>query len=572
VAQLCRRLDGLPLALELAAARLRALTVEQLASRLDDRFHLLTGGSRADLPRHQTLRGALDWSYDLLTEPERVNLRRLSIFAGGFTLEAAEAVCGNEVLNLLDSLVDQSLVQPDREGRFRLLETIREYALERLHEAGEHRATGESHAAWAVALAEAAEIGLQGPEQVAWLSRLADEMDNFRAAMEGSLNRQEGETAGRLIAALARFFHWRGYVTEGRGWLERALSVGESVSPATRARLLYGAAALCHEQAEGETARRYAEESLSLRRQLDDRRGVAASLEQLGHVVNLQGDLKRAVALFEESLATARAIGDAAGTATALNALGYMAWFNDDHERATALCEESLRLRRSLSDPWGIAYSLEFLGLALAARKATEPAMRALEECLELRRQLADKRGVAAALMQLGFAAFMGGDPGTARRHLQESLPLWREVANPDNAATVLAGLGATHRGLGEYGRSAALYVESLAQFERIAMTWGIAECLEGLARTAQAAGEFPRSLRFAGLAEATREGDALPIKESKRLEYAQWQAAAAATLGDEACAAVWAEGRRLSLDQAIAEAREIGRNPASESHQAPGG
>jgi predicted ATPase/class 3 adenylate cyclase len=608
LAELCHRLDGIPLALELAAARVRVLSVEQLRTRLDDRFRLLTGSSRAALPRHQTLRAAIDWSYDLLTEAERVLLRRLSVFVGGFTLEAAEEVCSNaecgmrnaelgeeapssiphsafcilhseDVLDLLASLVDKSLAQQDAEGRFGLLETIRAYALERLREGSEHSATAERHAAWAVTLAEEGETGLRGPDQVLWQGRLAHELDNFRAAMEWSLSGQDGEiaeggtaersevvlvrcrmveVAGRLAGALARFFHWRGYVTEGRGWLEQALSAGAALSAATRARLLLGAALLCHEQAEGETARRYAEESLEIYRQLDDSRGVAAALEQLGHIVNLQDDVERAVALFEESLATSRASGDRAGMAAALNALGYMAWFNEEHARATTLCEESLRLRRELGDLWGIAYSLEFLGLALVARGAAEDALRALAECLQLRRQLDDKRGVAAALMQLGFAVLVGRDPDSARRYFEESLPLWREVNNPDNTATVLSGLGAAHRGLGEYARSAAFFIESLFLFQRIAMPWGIAECLEGLATTARAAGELQRSLRFAALAEATREADPLPLKEWQREQYARLQAAAAAALGEGACTAAWAEGRSMSLEQAIAEAREI--------------
>jgi tetratricopeptide (TPR) repeat protein len=517
-----------------------------------------------------------------------------------------------EFLDLLASLVDKSLVQQDVGGRFRLLETIREYALERLHGADEHRATAERHAAWGVTLAEAAETRLHGPDQVAWLGRLADEMDNFRAAMEWSLSRQDrgqdgvvgrptpaagtprrvagcppdAETSGgarrrrraprrpervadarggRLAGALARFFHWRGYVTEGRGWLERALSAGTTVSLATRAKLLLGGALLCHEQAEAETARRYAEESLALQRQLDNPRGVAEALEQLGHIVNLQGHFEQANALFEECLTLSRSVGDRARMASVLNALGYMAWFYQEPERAAALCEESLGLHREMGNLWGIAYSLEFLGLARVAMGDLAAAARVLEECLRIRRDLEDRRGVAAALMQLGFAAQIGGGAGTARRYFEESLPLWREVNNPDNAGTVLNGLANVHRMLGEYARSAAFSLESLSLFQRIAMPWGIAECLEGLARTAQAAGELRRSLLFAGLAEATRDVGRVPIRDSHRKVYAQVQAAAASALGEGACTAAWAEGRRLSLEQAIVEGREIARNAAPE-------
>jgi hypothetical protein len=218
-----------------------------------------------------------------------------------------------------------------------------------------------------------------------------------------------------------------------------------------------------------------------------------------------------------------------------------------------------------MGNPWGIAYSLEFLGLARVGLGDLVEATRLFEECLRIRRGLDDRRGVAAALMQLGFAAQIGGDAGTARRHFEESLPLWREVNNPDNAGTVLNGLANVHRMVGEYARSAAFSVESLSLFQRIAMPWGIADCLDGLARTAHAAGQFRRSLRFAGLAEATREAGGIPVRDSHRRVCAQLRAAAASALGDAECAAAWAEGRRTSPEQALAEGRDLAGNAAPE-------
>jgi predicted ATPase len=579
VVQVCRRLDGMPLALELAAARLRALPVEQLAARLDDdRFRFLTGGNRAALPRHQTLRNALDWSFDLLDEPERLLLRRLSIFAGGFTLQAAETVCGDggvregqaedrtpntehrdlEVLDLLTALVDKTLVQLEVGGRYRLLETVREYARERLREAEELEVVAQRHALWAVALAEQGEAAIQGPAQIAWLDRLAEEIDNFRAALEWSLSREEGELAGRLAGALARFFHWRGYVIEGSRWLERALGARPAASAATRAKLLCGAAVLWHEQAEVETARRHAEECLVLWQQVGDQRGVAEALEQLGHIVNLAGDYARATELFEESLAVRRAIGDRAGTAAALNALGYMAWFYGDRERAAALCEESLQLRREEGDSWGAAYSLEFLGLALLGKGDAPAAMRSLEECLRLRRQLGDKRGIAAALMQLGYAASSQHDLVAAQGYFEESLPLWRELHNPDGAATVLTGLAMIAREQGAFSRAMALFRASLSTFSSIDHHSGMAECLDGMARTAGLMGDFRWSACFGGLAERILEEGQVPIKEGIRRWLDAIRSAAAAAMDEEGCSAAWNEGRAMSVEQALVEAGEL--------------
>ncbi|HWE61630.1 MAG TPA: adenylate/guanylate cyclase domain-containing protein, partial [Chloroflexota bacterium] len=319
VAQICARLDGIPLAIELAAARVGALPVEGIAARLDDCFRLLTGGPRTVLPRQQTLRASLDWSFDLLSEPERALLRRLSTFAGGCTLAAAEAICAGtgveewDVLDLLDQLVNKSLVVLDElpehgdEPRYRLLETVRHYGQEKLAatpmgEVPERVVVGDRHLGWYLALAEQAEPALVGPEQALWLARLEAEHDNLRAALRHALEHGQREPGLRLAGALWRFWYTRGHLSEGRGWLDELLADGAGAA-SLRARALRGAGVLAYNQGDFARAVALTEQSLALYEQLGERQGVAATLNLLGYVAVKQGDGARACTLSEASLA-----------------------------------------------------------------------------------------------------------------------------------------------------------------------------------------------------------------------------------------------------------------------------
>jgi predicted ATPase len=426
VAAICHRLDGIPLALELAASRVKLLSPEQIMARLEDRFRLLTGGSRTVLPRQQTLRAALDWSYDLLTEGERALLQRVSVFAGGFRLEAAEAVCADEaieavaVLDLLGQLSDKSLVQVEDavdEARYRLLETIRQYGAEKLRGAGEEGALRARHRDWYLALAEEAEPELRGPRQGEWLVRLAEEHENLRAALVWTSEQEEGEAGLRLGAALWWFWMVRGYMTEGRARLATLLgSAGAAARTAARARALNGAGALAQCQGEYEAARALYEESLAIRRELGDQHGIADSLNNLGILASDQGEYEAARALYEESLAIRRELGNQQGIAGSLNNLGNVAYSQGEYEAARALNEESLAICRELGDQRGIAYGLE--GVAAAAGAQGQPeraalifgAAEALREVLGAPLTPSDRaeydRYVAAARAALDEAAF----------------------------------------------------------------------------------------------------------------------------------------------------------------------
>ncbi|MGB7923859.1 MAG: protein kinase [Pyrinomonadaceae bacterium] len=418
VVAVCRRLDGLPLAIELAAARIKLLSPQAILTRLEHSLKLLTGGAR-DLPaRQQTMRGAISWSYDLLDESERRLLNRLSVFAGGMTIEAAEEVCEEsggrltavvEVLDGIASLVDKSLLvqkeQADGESRFRMLEVVREYATERLEESGEAEAVRERHAGFYLALAEEGEAELLGGAKVAeWLDRLEEEHDNLRAALRWLMERDAGSVL-RLAGAARPFWERRGHLTEGRAWLEGALARGGMAQAQPRAKALIGAAQLAWQQGELAAARNLYEEALRLSREAGDRRLIAISSRGLGTVAFIQGNVAAARSLLEEALSTCREINDTRGVATSLTTLGEMARTEGKLAVASALYRESVALYRQLGNQYGVCANLLNLGAVACLEKDLEAANACYREAIVIARQLGDKVQVAYSLQ--GFGALL---------------------------------------------------------------------------------------------------------------------------------------------------------------------
>ena len=449
VAQICFHLDGVPLALELAAARIRSLPAEQVLARLDDRFRLLTGGSRVALPRQQTLRALIDWSYDLLSGPEKSLLCQVSVFVGGWTLDAAERVCGGEALDLLTSLVDKSLViyseTGDGQSRYGLLETMRQYAAERLAEhADEAQSTPARHAAWALALAEQAKPHLVGAGAGLWLARLDAEHDNLRAALSWQSCQPEGAEAGlRLAGALSQFWIARGHYTEGRRLLETALSRREaapepSVSPAVRATALGGIGILASSQSDYPAAQTYFEESLALRREIGDREGIGSALSNLGVVFWFQGDLKTAQEFYTEGLALNRETGDTHGAAKSLYNLAILAFEQDDYSETRPLLEEAAAMFREIGDLRSQSFVLNSLGSLFVEQKNWDAAQAIHEQNLELARQLNDPLLIGDALAGLGNTLSNHGDYAAATSRLNEALSLRLEMGDKRNASIAL--------------------------------------------------------------------------------------------------------------------------------------
>jgi predicted ATPase/class 3 adenylate cyclase len=441
VASICYRLDGIPLALELAAARLRSLSVEEIDGRLNERFRLLTGGSRAALPRQQTLRSLIDWSYDLLHDPARQLLQRLSVFSGGWTLPAAERICAGggmdeiEVLDQLTSLADKSLVATnplDGDTRFRLVETVRQYAREKLLEGAHAAAVRARHLDYFLSLAEEAEPKLQGAEQASWLRRLEQEHDNVRAALEWSLATR-GERHGlRLCGALQRFWITRGHYTEGRGWCARVLETAGAESPTLlRAKVQNCAGLLAYHQVDFVAARASLEESLALRRQLGDRRGVGISLNNLGMVALDQRDLPAARRMHEESLAIARELGNRNGIARSLGNLGMVASEQRDFETARTLFDECLSIMRELADREGIAIALHSLGGNAYEQANYAVAYARYNESLAILHELGHRGRMAYTLEELGAVVAAQGDVPRAAQLWGAAQRLREEVGSP---------------------------------------------------------------------------------------------------------------------------------------------
>lgn len=418
VAQICRRLDGIPLAIELAAARIKILSVEEIAARLDDRFTLLTSGSRTALPRHQTLRATIDWSHDLLTESERMLLRRLSVFAGGFTLEAAEAVCSlgeltrSDILDLLGRLVDKSLVIVDTdsavsETRYRQLETIRKYALEKLIESGEALLTRDQHLGFFLDLAEKSEPNNFSSEAAAWFRRLDRELDNTRAAIEWATNSGKAVMALRILGSLVYFWFAHGLVgTEWHERVQQALSRPEGrESTLARAKALNGIGFMYWADIYPTDRRPELDEALSIGRELDDPWNTATALRNLGLIENIKGNYMEARTLLEQSLVIWREMGSEGktGSAWTLIFLGDVALLHYDAEWARSLFEETIGILKEPGDINFLSYSIRRLGHLLWREGDYKAAFALCRESLYLNQQVGDTRGVLACLA--GFAA-----------------------------------------------------------------------------------------------------------------------------------------------------------------------
>jgi len=467
VAELCVRLDGLPLAIQLAASRSRMFPPPAMLERLRRGLDLLSDGAR-DLPaRQQTLRAAMAWSYDLLAPSEQTGFRRLGVFAGGCTLAAAEAIVPDpaaplDVVDGMEALLAHSLLRqddvPGDEPRCTMLDTIREYALEQLVAAGEAVPTRARHAAYYLALAEQAEPDSSRPREAAWLDRIARDHDNLRCALQWLVDQDDTPCALRLAGALWPFWHVRGRWTEGRERLATVLAMPEGQPhPHYRAEALFGAATLARSQGDYAAARSLYAQSLDLWRAFEDRQGIARALSAMGDVAQQQGDRETARSLFEDSLAVARAAGDREQAAAALNFLGIAASERGDYPEARRLLEEGLALRRELDDRRGIANSLLNLGTVLRHEGDLAGARTRVEESVRLFRELDSKLGLSNAAITLGNLANSEGDYLSAQSHYQESLAIQRSLGDRAGMASSLASRGAVALSRGEPAAAGSL-------------------------------------------------------------------------------------------------------------------
>ena len=568
VAAICRRLDGLPLALELVAARVRALSPAELLTRLDRLMPLLVGGSR-DLPRRQqTMRAAINWSYELLSPGEQALFRRLSVFAGGWSLEAAEAVtpwsevASEHVLDLLSRLVEQSLVavmeSSDGGSRYWMLEPIRQFAAQCIDEAGEMPVLFEHHFAWCLSLAQEASQGLTGPNQRQLLDRLEQEHDNLRVALSWSLGDGRQRSRGlELATALWRFWATRGHFTEGRQWLESALApADEDVPPRLRAEGLNAVGNLAVDQGDLALGIDLHTESLELRRQFGDRDGMARSLNDLGNIMLNQGRYQRALPLYEEALSLFRSVGAEWGSALVLNNMAIALGFLGEYERAGSLLDEALVLWEGLGDVAQRARSLDARGVIAREQGELNRSAALHQASLALRREIGDTRGIAVSLNNYGLVARACGDDVEATRLLEESLRLRRMIGDKLGVANSLTALAHV---TSDIRQAESIYREAIELQRQMDSREKLVECLIGLAGIAGAEGRLAQAARMLGKIEALRQEDAHAISTIDQDNLDRAIEAVRNQLRDTVFDVARAAGRSMTVDAILGG--EVGDN-----------
>jgi predicted ATPase/DNA-binding CsgD family transcriptional regulator len=578
IAEICIRLDGLPLAIELAAARVKVLPPQALLARLDRRLQVLTVGAR-DLPeRQRTLRNTIEWSYELLPVEEQRRFRRLSIFVGGCQLSAAEGLCcalGEEATTVLEgitSLIDKSLLhqvgKEDDEPRFAMLETIREYGVECLAASGEIETAQQEHASYYQALAQKAGLHLHSIEAGRWFDQLEQEHDNLRAALNWLLERGKAEQALRMGNDLSWFWLLRGYLSEGRKFLERGLSTQEKVALPIQARTLQLLAMLVINQGDAAHAEELLQESLVLCQETGDKRGSAWTLLSLSLPAEARSNYKRVGHFLEKSLALFRELGDegsggpspaggpypAGGIMHALSHLASIALIQGEYAKAGSLAKESLSLLKAAGDADGIAEALNILA-TLAFNQGDYSGVQALlEESLVLNREDGIKMGIGSTLTLQAQFALLQGDTSRAHALVEESVEIWREIGDQNGLADSLSVLGRVATRQRDYARAQNLYEESLMTARKTENKLIITSVLEGLAEMVAAQGKSAWAARLWGAAESLREAMGAPLPPFWRTDYERVVASARSSLSAKTFTALWVEGRAMSLQHLLAD------------------
>lgn len=606
IAEICVRLDGLPLALELAAARMKLLPLQELLTKLLHRLQILTGGAR-DLPiRQQTLRNTLSWSYDLLNVEEQRLFRFLAVFVGGCTLRTLEEI--NKLnadlpfvfIDVVLSLLDKHLVQREElangDVRIYMLETIREYGLELLGQSGESERMQHAHADYYLVLAKQAEEQLVDVARLQWLGRLEQEHDNLQVALQCFVSKGEIEMALRLTGALGRFWIMHGHWSEGYQWISQLLSSSDQVVVPVRAKALLtaGMLALYHDDYERRVT--LCEESLQLYRALGDKRGIASALNELGRIARSKGkrvqaqafftesltlyrdmadhqgcaealiylaetlssrfDSRLALAYAEESLVLFKEVGDFWGVAEALDVLSNIAFFHEDSARAFSLAEESLGLSRKVADTWGIIHRLQLIAEMLLRQRGEYPlARRYIEESLELSRKMGSRSNCARSLYILAHLHLRLGEPERVPALLEESLALYREMGDKKGIALLLSSFAYMAFRQGDFATARALHEESLELFIERESVSAIADGLIALARVVMEQGAYVWAAKLLGTATVVREEPGLSaIPDTYMHAYEVVAAAVCAHIGEEKFIQLWEKGRMLTPQEVLQE------------------
>ena len=567
IAEICQRLDGIPLAIELAAAQANLLSPKEILTRLSDRFQLLTKGSRTALPHHQTLQAAVDWSYDLINEREKMLLHRVSIFGSSFSLEAAESICAGEgleqadVYTLMRDLIDKSLVYVDRqtdEIRYRLLETIREYALKRLAESGDEDRLRSAHRSFYLGLAEEAEPHLKRADQVIWFERLELEAEHIRAALGYSLQENQIDELIRIAVALQWFWFARGHQREGRDWYERAIEASENAADDLKAKLYYNASALTWNMGEYEETERLAHEALKLCTTTGDKWGEAYSHSRLAIVAEFQGNYEQSEASYNRSLEIAREIDDSWLISVLVNNLAEIERRKGEFDSAEALVREGLDLSNQRGDTWCSSQLSFSLGVVKYEQEAMSDAAQLFEEALEHKRELNDNWGVANLLYSLGRVKTKLGDLPAAIDLYSQSRSLYDELGERRGYAFGSHWLGVALTKYEQYQTSMEILKEALEIRHGLEDSRGIAESLEGLAALLLAIENYEQSARLLGAAVALRDEVGVPLSPADQADIDEIDNELKRQLKSSQAQKLMSEGAVLSTDDICKEALAI--------------
>jgi len=568
IIQICRRLDGIPLAIELAAAKTRVLSVDQIAKRLDDRFHLLIGGSRTAMERHQTLQATIDWSYNLLSPAEQILFSRFSVFVGGWTLEAAESVCSDkntttktplkayDILELLSQLINKSLVATDErngEIRYQMLETIRQYANEELLKFGDTEKVQTQHLDYFTRISEEAEPKLLGRDQLIWIEHLEHELDNIRAALEWSSKSGHVIAGLRLAGALWRFWDVRNHWSEGRERLTALISRPEAkVRIRERAKALYTAGLLAQIQNDHASAGPLYFEGLAISRELGDNQTIGYFLVGLARTWRRFRRDQDAGSLLDESLEIFQQLNDKWGIALLLEVRGNVALEQDDFAVAGSCRAESVKIYRELEDKISLSFALTGLAFVMVCQGNYDQSVSLYEESLTLFREMGHKWGIAHSLNALGEVARCQGNYDRAKFFYEQSLSTSQEIGDKARIGASLHNLGYVSQHHGDYHQAVKLFNEGLIMAREVRDTLAVAVCLVGLAGQVQAMGYPKRAAQLFGAAQSLFESSSNRFPPADQIEYQRNLAATRTKLDEATFKAAFAKGQMMTIDESL--------------------
>jgi non-specific serine/threonine protein kinase len=555
LAGVCLRLDGIPLAIELAAARTKVLSVEKIYERLDDRFRFLTGGKRTALPRQQTLRALIDWSYDLLAEEERILWSRLSVFSGGWTLEAAEEICSgeaiskNEMLDLLSQLTEKSVIIYDESReRYRMLESIKQYGIEKLPDG---YGMFLRHLNYFLEFSEKAEPELRSENAKFRLDKIEADHNNFIAAIDWSVNNENTEKGGRIAAALGEYWSTAGHYSTGIRLIKNTLQSSNTLTKPLEGRLLFWIGVFKWSQGDYEQAKKYSEESLAISKEIGDKKGIVAAMNSLGSIAYYQGDYEQDKKYSEESLAISKEIGDKKGIAISMNSLGNIAYYQGDYEQARKHYKESLAFSKEIGDNKVIAVSLNNLAYIANYQGDYEQARKYSEDSLFYGKEIGDKNVIAVSMTNLGITASNQGDYEEAGKYLKESLAIRKEIGNKRGIAISLNCLGNVSFSQEEYEQAEIFYKESLATYKAIGDKNGIVESMNNLGKVFFNQGDYDLTATLLSASEEIIESTGSVIDRDFLARKDETISKLVKHLSDDEFKKYWEEGKNLTLEEA---------------------